>query len=347
MDAVHLHLLLNHVPVIGAVFGVLVLAAAVFRRNDEWLRVGLALFVVSAATAAVVYLTGEPVEEAVEHLAGISEPAIERHEDAALAATLALGVFGLAALASLVAFRGRRQPRWLGVTALALSLVPTALMGWTANLGGQIRHSEIRRAGADPAAATLIVRRAALGPLAAFAFLSPARGAAQERDHARDTATKGASRSGREIPRSLREEHAELHARLVAATKAPGRVGESARAVAVLLHPHFVREEQIALPPLGLLRALADGHATADMSATLPLIDSLKAELPRMLTEHMTIGVAVQRLARDAKEARHVEAARLAEEIRLHALTEEEVLYPAAVLVGELVRARSHRWTRR
>jgi hypothetical protein len=72
----------------------------------------------------------------------------------------------------------------------------------------------------------------------------------------------------------------------------------------------------------------------------LPLTDSLKAELPAMLTQHMAIGVAVQRLARVAKRTRNAEAARLAEDIRLHALTEEEVLYPAAVLVGELARAR-------
>jgi len=147
-----------------------------------------------------------------------------------------------------------------------------------------------------------------------------------------------------EIPRSLREEHGELHARLVAATKAPGRVGEAARAVAAVLDPHFVREEQIALPPLGLLRALADGRTpAAEMAAVLPLTDSLKAELPHMLTEHMAISVAVQRLGREAKAARNAEAERLADAIRLHALTEEEVLYPAAVLVGDLVRARGGR----
>jgi uncharacterized membrane protein len=154
MDVVHLHLLLNHVPVIGAVFAVLVLGAAVLRRNDEWLKVALAIFVVSAAAGAVVYLTGEPAEEAVEHVAGINESVIERHEDAALISTVALGAFGVAAFAALVAFRAKRPPRWMGVTALVFSLVPTALMGWTANLGGQIRHSEIRSAAAESALST-------------------------------------------------------------------------------------------------------------------------------------------------------------------------------------------------
>ena len=52
------------------------------------------------------------------------------------------------------------------------------------------------------------------------------------------------------IPTSLKVEHEELHAELVALTKAPGRVGEAARNVAALLHPHFVKEEKYALPPL-------------------------------------------------------------------------------------------------
>ena len=151
MDPVHLHLLSSHVPVIGTVFGILLLAMAVLRRNDEWLKAGLVVFVVSAIAGGVVFLTGEPAEEAVEHLAGFSESLVEEHEEAATLSAIALGVFGAAALAELVVMRKRRLPRWLGPAMLALSLVPAALMGWTANLGGQIRHSEIR-GGAAPAA---------------------------------------------------------------------------------------------------------------------------------------------------------------------------------------------------
>ena len=60
-----------------------------------------------------------------------------------------------------------------------------------------------------------------------------------------------------EIPKPLQVEHEELHARLVEATRQPGAVGEAAREVARLLHPHFVREEEFALPPLALLEKLA------------------------------------------------------------------------------------------
>jgi len=62
-----------------------------------------------------------------------------------------------------------------------------------------------------------------------------------------------------QIPPSLKSEHEELHADLVRATKSGGRTGDAAKAVAKLMHPHFLKEEAYALPPLGLLPALAAG----------------------------------------------------------------------------------------
>ncbi|MCG5485502.1 MAG: hypothetical protein KK482_17480 [Sinorhizobium meliloti] len=61
------------------------------------------------------------------------------------------------------------------------------------------------------------------------------------------------------IPETLKAEHAELDAELVEATRAGGRVGGAAKEVARRLHPHFVREEEFALPPLFLLGPLAMG----------------------------------------------------------------------------------------
>ena len=140
------------------------------------------------------------------------------------------------------------------------------------------------------------------------------------------------------IPASIRAEHQEIHARLEAAMKAPGATGRAARELAAVLHPHFQREEQIALPPLGVLGPLARGEFSAGMRAVLPLTDSLRAELPRMLEEHVAIRAATARLGEAARKENQVEAAELAEALALHAQSEEDVLYPAAVLVGDLIR---------
>lgn len=144
MSMVHLHLLLNHVPVIGTIIGLCLLTWAVFRRDQSLARAALGLFAILAVVALATFMTGEPAEEAVEGLAGVSEGAIERHEEAALLATIALGVLGATSLGVLVWFRRRALPRRVLALMLALALVPASVMAWTANLGRQIRHSELR-----------------------------------------------------------------------------------------------------------------------------------------------------------------------------------------------------------
>ena len=153
MNMAHLHLLVNHVPVIGAVIGLGLLAAALVRRSEELARVTFWLYALLGAASLGVYLTGEPAEDSVERLAGASKPLIEQHEEAALVATIAMGVAGALALLSSVVFRRRAIPRTIVGAALAMALLLVGMMGYTANLGGQIRHTEIR-AGAAPSAAT-------------------------------------------------------------------------------------------------------------------------------------------------------------------------------------------------
>jgi hypothetical protein len=145
-----------------------------------------------------------------------------------------------------------------------------------------------------------------------------------------------------EIPESVRREHEAIHSALVAATRAPGRVGVAAEALAEVLHPHFVREEEIALPPLALLAPLASGAPVpeAASSTAADMAGALRAEMPRMLEEHVRIRAAVAELRAAAESVGAQAQVELADEIALHARTEEEVLYPAALLVGDLLRAR-------
>jgi len=142
------------------------------------------------------------------------------------------------------------------------------------------------------------------------------------------------------IPESIRAEHKEIHDALVAATTLSGRVGEAARELAQVLHPHFVREEEIALPPLGMLAPLASGVVPPGADAVLAMTDQLRKELPQMLAEHVRIRAAVARLGDVARAQGNAEVGRLAEALAMHARTEEEVLYPAAILVGDIIRAR-------
>jgi hypothetical protein len=142
------------------------------------------------------------------------------------------------------------------------------------------------------------------------------------------------------IPRSLQTEHHRLHDALLEATKAPGSVGAAATELAAVLGPHFRREDEIALPPLGLLAPLAAGERPAGMKEALAMSDALRAELPRMLEEHKQIHAAIEKLRAVARQENALVHAQFAESLALHALSEEEVMYPAAILVGDIIRAR-------
>jgi hypothetical protein len=136
----------------------------------------------------------------------------------------------------------------------------------------------------------------------------------------------------------LQLEHEELHDQLRKATGESGKLGEAAKAVAKLMHPHFVKEEEYALPPLGLLPSLARGTVTPDMASVLPMTDRLKAELNEMLAEHQSIVAALKNLANVAKQENKPEYAEFADKLILHAQTEEEVSYPTAILIGEYLK---------
>lgn len=144
MNAAHLHLALNHLPVVGIPIVAVILAWGVWRRSDEVVRLGLAALVVLAVAALGVYLTGEPAEEMVEGLAGVSEAALERHEEAAAWSMYGGLAMGALAFAALVIDRGRRVSRSMVGAVLLAALAVSGSMAYTANLGGYIRHPEIR-----------------------------------------------------------------------------------------------------------------------------------------------------------------------------------------------------------
>jgi hypothetical protein len=140
------------------------------------------------------------------------------------------------------------------------------------------------------------------------------------------------------IPAALQAEHEELHEELLDLTKAGGKTGQAAAAVAKALHAHFEKEEELAMPPLGLLRELAEGAVRPEMAKVVGLTDRLKRELPAMLKEHEAILVALQTLAEAGRQEGKPQAEHFARKLQLHAESEEQVLYPAAILVGEYVK---------
>ena len=145
MSAAHFHLMLNHIPFLGLVFGAVLLAYGLWRGAEDVQKASLGLLAVAGLSAIAVYLTGEPAEEIVEGLAGVSHDAIEAHEEWGWYALIAGIATGAVALGTLLAgWMRERLGRGAVILTLVLALLSSGLIGYTANLGGKISHPELR-----------------------------------------------------------------------------------------------------------------------------------------------------------------------------------------------------------
>ena len=145
MSAVHLHLLVNHIPILGTGFCLLLLIAALVRRSQDLMGAALVGLAVVGVAAAPTYFSGEKAETSVKPLPEVSNVIMEEHEEAALYAALTAGGVGALALGTLLAFRGGRpRPGWLTAVLVIGTVLSMAMMVRTGNLGGKVRHSEIR-----------------------------------------------------------------------------------------------------------------------------------------------------------------------------------------------------------
>lgn len=154
MDGAHLHLILNHIPVFGLLVGFLLLAWGMIRGYNDIQKAALVTLFVTAATALPVYLTGEPAEDIVEKLPGVSEQIMSQHEDSAMFSLIMAMITGVLALGAIAVkrFLSTQIAAMAAVAVLIVTLITGGAMAFTANLGGQIRHTEIRngQAGETP-----------------------------------------------------------------------------------------------------------------------------------------------------------------------------------------------------
>lgn len=145
MNYAHLHLMLNHIPVIGIGLVTLLLIIAMVRRSKELMTVSLIFMILVALATIPVYFTGEPAEEVVEDMQGISEQLIEQHEEVAEIAFILVEITGALALIALIAWRySDRFGRTLSIFMLLSLIISGGFIVQTANLGGKIHHEEIR-----------------------------------------------------------------------------------------------------------------------------------------------------------------------------------------------------------
>ncbi len=144
MNGAHIHLLLNHVPILGSIFALCLLLYGIFNKSEDVIKAALLTMVVATLIAIPAFLSGEEAEHLVEPIMGINENAMEEHEDMAEIAFWSMVMSGAVALGTLVAIRSSKivsMPLiWVNMVMLA---VVVFLMARTGLSGGEIRHTEI------------------------------------------------------------------------------------------------------------------------------------------------------------------------------------------------------------
>jgi uncharacterized membrane protein len=144
MDGTHVHLLLNHFPIIGTLIGTLLLIYSFLKKEIKIQQISLAIIFVMAALAIPVFLTGETAEETVENLPGVMKSLIHEHEEASEVAFWVMMATGLLALISIgMQMLETGFAKTLIIITLILSIVSSGLMARAGYLGGQIRHTEL------------------------------------------------------------------------------------------------------------------------------------------------------------------------------------------------------------
>jgi len=155
MNLAHIHLLLNHFPTVGMIIGIGLFLLGLAGKSDDLKRASLVVFLGIALLALPTYMSGNAAQEVIckgQPKApctdpGVSKALIEKHEGAALLALVFMELTG--AFAWLGLWKSRRAGRFPSAVLAAVALFSVAtfgLMSQAANIGGEIRHPEIREA---------------------------------------------------------------------------------------------------------------------------------------------------------------------------------------------------------
>lgn len=145
MDAVHIHLMITHVPILATIFSLLILIWGVVRSDSKYQMLAMTGFIIAGIFSLVALNTGEGAEEAVEHLAGVTRGVIHTHEEAAEVANWIAMLLGVVSIGGFVIQKVKPALMKTYVFLVLLAgLVSSGAFSYVGYLGGQVRHTEIR-----------------------------------------------------------------------------------------------------------------------------------------------------------------------------------------------------------
>ena len=148
MNAMHLHLAINHSPLYATMFAFFFVLIGMIIRNRTIVTAGLIIAIVSALCGIAADLSGDQAADLIDKsppIAGVDRTLIKEHDQAATFVVISTCITAAFAIVALIVGKRRGQrPRWMEVVTAVLLLWSLSVVARTALLGGRIHHPEVR-----------------------------------------------------------------------------------------------------------------------------------------------------------------------------------------------------------
>lgn len=152
MNDAHWHLVINHLPIVFPIIGVIVMITGIISKSEVVKRTAFMIFMLGALAAIAAMTTGERAEEVVEKINGVTENYIESHEETAETfALLSYVLGGISLIGIWASFKEKSFSAIISIVTLVFALVVLFFAKETGTTGGEIRHTEIRSGNSTPA----------------------------------------------------------------------------------------------------------------------------------------------------------------------------------------------------
>ena len=145
MNDAHLHMVVNHFPIVGTIVAIGILIAGLLNKNQSIINTAYVLFIIGAVFGILSMNTGEGAEELVEDMPGIGWKIIHEHEELAEKMALLLDVLGILSLVGFYSqYKNNPKQKLVSYLLLVLSIASLFVIQKVGTSGGEIRHTEIR-----------------------------------------------------------------------------------------------------------------------------------------------------------------------------------------------------------
>jgi uncharacterized membrane protein len=145
MNDAHLHMVVNHFPIIGTILGLGILMAGMILKNKSVKNTAYFLFIVAAVFAAFSMGTGEGAEELVEDMPSVGKQIIHEHEEMAEKFAVVMYILGFCSLLGIYFdYKNHVKAKLVAAVTLIIAIVAVVFSSFVGTSGGEIRHTEIR-----------------------------------------------------------------------------------------------------------------------------------------------------------------------------------------------------------